>query len=55
MDVKVLSSFTDRHTDQKHKKGDVLKGITKERFNEILEKGNLVEAVVPKEKNNEKK
>ena len=44
-DVKVLSGFTDKHTDKKHKKGDVIKNITLERFNEILQKGKLVEEI----------
>lgn len=44
-DVKVLSGFTDKHTDKKYKKGDVIKGITETRFNEILEKGKLVEKI----------
>lgn len=45
IDAKVLVSFTDKHTGKKHKKGDVIKGITETRFNEILKKGKLVEAV----------
>ena len=45
-DVKVLSGFTDKHTDRKHKKGDVIKGITETRFKEILQKGKLVEVDV---------
>ena len=44
-DVKVLSGFTDKHTDKKYKKGDVIKGITETRFNEILSKGKLVEKI----------
>ena len=44
-DVKVLSGFTDKHTDKKYIKGDVIKGITETRFKEILETGKLVEAV----------
>lgn len=47
-DVKVLSGFTDKHTGKKYKKGDVIKGITQKRFNEILEKGKLVEVIVEK-------
>jgi hypothetical protein len=50
LDVKVLVSFTDKHTGKKHKKGDVIKGITEKRFNEILEKGKLVEAADKSEK-----
>lgn len=53
-DVKVLSGFTDKHTDKKHKKGDVIKGITEKRFNEILETGKLVEAVVQPAKTDKK-
>ena len=49
-DVKVLSGFTDKHTGAKYKKGDVIKGITENRFNEILETGKLVEAIVKTEK-----
>ena len=45
LDVKVLSGFTDKHTDKKYKKGDVIKGITETRFKEILEKGKLVEEI----------
>lgn len=44
-DVKVLSGFIDKHTGKKYKKGDVIKNITQERFNEILKKGKLVEVV----------
>lgn len=43
--VKVLSGFTDKHTGEKHKKGDTIKGITEARFNEILTKGKLVEKI----------
>lgn len=44
-DVKVISGFTDKHTDKKYKKGDVIKGITEKRFNEILLTGKLVERI----------
>lgn len=44
-DVKVLSGFIDKHTGQKYHKGDVIKGITETRFNEILKKGKLVEVI----------
>ncbi len=44
-DVKVLSGFTDKHTDKKYKKGDTIKGITETRFNEILLEGKLVEKI----------
>lgn len=47
-DVKVLSGFTDKHTGKKYKKGDVIKGITEERFNEILKTGKLVEKLSEK-------
>lgn len=54
-DVKVLSGFTDKHTNKKYKKGDVIKGITQTRFNEILETGKLVEVVVEKTDKKDKK
>ena len=54
-DVKVLSGFTDKHTNKKYKKGDVIKGITETRFNEILKTGKLVEAVGQPEKIDKKK
>ena len=44
-DVKVLSGFTDKHTGKKYHKGDVIKGITEKRLNEILLTGNLVEKI----------
>lgn len=44
-DVKVLSGFTDKHTNKKYKKGDVIDDITENRFNEILLKGKLVEKI----------
>ena len=47
-DVKVLSGFTDKHTDKKYKKGDVINGITEARFKEILTKGKLVEKIEKK-------
>ena len=50
LDVKVLKAFTDKYTGKKYKKGDVIKGITEKRFNEILEKGKLVEAAEKSEK-----
>lgn len=40
----VLIPFTDKHTGKKHKKDDVLE-ITAKRFNEILEKGKLIQLV----------
>lgn len=45
LDAKVLSGFIDKHTGQKYKKGDVIKGITLERFNEIILTGKLVERI----------
>ena len=54
-DVKVLSGFTDKHTDKKYIKGDVIKGITKSRFNEILAKGKFVEVISQPEKTDKKK
>lgn len=53
-DVKVLKAFTDKHTGKKYEKGDVIKGITKARFNEILKVGKLVEAIVVVAKKEEK-
>ena len=53
-DVKVLSGFTDKHTDKKYKKGDVIKNITLERFNEILQTGKLVEVIRQPEKTGKK-
>lgn len=50
LNVKVLKSFTDKHTGHKHKKDDVIKNITEERYKEILTKGKLVEVVVETEK-----
>ena len=44
-DVKVLSGFTDKHTNKKYKKGDVIKGITENRYKEILLTGKLVERI----------
>ena len=44
-DVKVLSGFTDKHTDKKYKKGDVIKGITENRYKEILSIGKLVDKI----------
>ena len=55
LDMKVLSGFTDKHTDKKYKKGDVIKGITEERFKEILLTGKLVEAVGETTEKTEKK
>ena len=55
LDAKVLSGFTDKYTNIKYKKGDVIKGITLKRFNEILTKGKLVEEVVEEKKETIKK
>lgn len=46
LNVKVLKTFTDKHTNQKHKKGDKLT-ITEERFREIKSVGDLVEVETP--------
>lgn len=54
-DVKVLSGFTDKHTNKKYIKGDVIKGITQKRFNEILQTGKLVEVICQPEKVDKKK
>lgn len=50
--VKVLSPFFDKHNGKKYKKGDTLE-VSPERFNEILTKGKLIEAVeeTPSKKN----
>lgn len=53
--VKVLKPFFDKYTGKKHKTGDVIKGITLKRFNEILTKGKLVEEVVEEKKETIKK
>ena len=42
LNVKVLKTFTDKHTNEKHKKGDRLT-ITEDRFREILCSGAFVE------------
>ena len=44
MKVKVLIPFTDKHTGEKHKKGDIF-DVSAKRFNEITKKGNLVEPI----------
>ena len=41
MKYKVIKDFTDIHTYQKYKAGDVIE-ITKERADEILTKGELI-------------
>ena len=43
MKAKVLIPFTDKCTNKKHKKGDIIE-ITAARFNEITRKGRYVEA-----------
>lgn len=42
--VKVLAPFFDKHNGKKYEKGDTIE-VSPERFNEILTKGKLVEAV----------
>lgn len=56
MKVKVVGKFVDKHTKKVHKVGEVLT-ISKERFEEILTVGKLVEEIketkvakAPKEK-----
>ena len=44
MKVKVIKKFVDKHTKKVHKVGEVLT-ISKERFEEILTVGKLVEEV----------
>lgn len=44
MKVKVIKKFLDKHTKKVHKVGEVLT-ISKERFEEILTVGKLVEEV----------
>lgn len=47
MKVKVLKTFRDKHTRELHKADKVME-ITKERFEEILTVGNLVEEIPEK-------
>lgn len=47
MKVKVLKRFKDKHTGKVHKKGEVME-ISKKRFTEIMNVGELVEEVVDK-------
>lgn len=50
MKVKALKTFWDKHTGEKHVKGDVFE-VTQERCEEILAKGPYVEKVAaPKKK-----
>ena len=44
MKVKVLIPFTDKHTGKKHNKGEIF-DVSAKRFNEITEKGKLVEPI----------
>ncbi len=43
MKAKVIISFNDKHTGEKHKKGDIIE-VSAARFNEINQKDRLVEA-----------
>ena len=54
MKVKVVRSFIDKHTKERHKKGDTL-NITEQRFREILRTGEFVVALSQKAQNDEKK
>lgn len=49
MKAKVLREFRDKHSGKHYKVGEVL-NISKERFEEILTVGNLVEEVKPAKK-----
>jgi len=44
MKVKVLIPFMDKVTKKPHKKGDII-DVSASRFNEIIKKGALIEAV----------
>lgn len=44
MKVKVLKKFIDKHNGEIHKEGDLLT-VSKERFEEILQVGKLVEEI----------
>jgi ribosomal protein L15 len=49
MKVKVLQEFRDKYTKEDYKVNDVIT-VSKERYAEILTKGNLVEEVVEPKK-----
>lgn len=51
MNAIVLEKFQDKYTKKVYKKGDVIKNITKKRFDEILEasKKPLIKKEEPKE------
>lgn len=50
MKVKILKDFKDKHNGKIHKKGETMI-ISKERYNEILSVGNLVEQIEEPKKN----
>ena len=52
MKVKVIRKFKDKHTGKTHHKGDVLE-ITKERFQEIKQVGDLVQPIIENAQNDE--
>lgn len=52
MRAKVLSKFKDKHNGKVYKAGEVI-NISKERYEEILTVGNLVEEIKPKKKTEE--
>ena len=43
MNARVIKEFRDKHTGERYPIGHVIKNISKERFEEILKKGKLVE------------
>ena len=53
MKVKVLKEFRDKYTKKDYEVNDVLT-VTKDRYAEILTKGNLVEEVVEPKKTTKK-
>lgn len=53
MRAKVLQLFKDKHTGELHREGTTIT-ISKERFDEILTVGPLVEAIQPSKKNDKK-
>lgn len=44
MNAKVLIKFTDKYTGKEYAPGDIIKGISAARFNEILKAGKFIEA-----------
>lgn len=55
MNAKVLKAFRDKYTGKRYVEGDVLKNISRKRFEEILTKGALVEEIVDEEPKPKKK